>query len=157
MPHWPHQAASPCAGPTGQDPHSHNPGRLCKAATRGRKCTPPATHAEHLEKPSAWLEGQRRKKLCRPGSLVWGVEYKPQECLLSPASKARLSVFSGMGFCPREEASLRQHESGMSETGWKRVSPVSSGCPPHKCCPPWTPHTQGKQEGLGLLMSGGSQ
>lgn len=65
-------------------------------------------------------------------------ESKPQECLLSPASKAHLSVFSGMGFCLREEASLLQPKLGTSETGWKTASPASSGCPHHTHCPPWT-------------------
>lgn len=87
-------------------------------------------------------------------------ESKPQECLLSPASKAHLSVFSAMGFCLREEASLLQPKLGTTETGWKTASPASSGYPHRTHCPPWTtppPHHLGKLTGLGLPLSGGGR
>lgn len=112
----PTRALFPCPRWT----YSRHPGRLHEAATRGHQCTLPATHTEHLEKLSAWLEGpQFRNKLCRQVSLVWGGESKPQECWLSPAVKAHFSFFSGMGLylCLHKEVSLLLCEWGCQRLG----------------------------------------
>ena len=80
------------------------------------------THKEHLERPAVWLQGPQFRNgtlsARLSGTGLWRIQ--PQERLLSPASKAHLSVFSGMGFCLHEEASFRQYELGMSKTGWKQ-------------------------------------
>lgn len=102
------------AGPSGCDP-----GRPCEAATRGRKCTHPQGAPGETCSLAPGTTIQKRTLSARLSATgLWRIQ--PQERLLSPASKAHLSVFSGMGFCLHEEASFRQYELGMSKTGWKQ-------------------------------------
>lgn len=69
-------------------------------------------------------------------------EFKPQECLLSLASKAHLLVFSETGFCLHEEAPTLQCELGTSGTGWTpSVCPQRAHRPSWTTCPPpWETH-----------------
>lgn len=79
-------------------------------------------------------------------------EFKPQECLLSLASKAHLLVFSETGFCLHEEAPTLQCELGTSGTGWTpSVCPQRAHCPSWTTCPPLGKHT-----GLGFSLGRGS-
>lgn len=142
--------------------YSRHPGGLHEAATRGHQCTLPATHTEHLEKLSAWLEGpQFRNKLCRQVFLVWGGESKPQDCWVSPAVKAHFSFFSGMGLNLRlhKEVSLLLCEWGCQrlEGAGGTALPSSSGYAHHACCPPWTTHPLGNKACLSSRWSGGNQ
>ena len=76
-------------------------------------------------------------------------EFKPQECLLSLASKAHLFVFSGTGFCLHEEAPPLQCELGTS-------GPPLSALNVHIALPGPPAHPLGKHTGLGFPLGGGS-
>ena len=76
-------------------------------------------------------------------------EFKPQECLLSLASKAHLFVFSGTGFCLHEEA---PHCS----VSWERQDPL---CLPPTCTLPFLDHLptpSGNTQGLASLWVEGA-
>ena len=79
-------------------------------------------------------------------------EFRPQECLLSLASKAHLLVFSGTGFCLHEEAPPPQCELGTSGLAGPPLSAPSV----HTALPGPPAHPLGKHTGLGFPLGGRS-
>lgn len=128
MSHWPHQASFLMS----QWVHSHNPGRLHKAATRGRKCTPPAAHTKHLDTLAAWLEGWTTIQTQTAGKALWheyGESRLSSECWFSSALKAHLSSFFGIRFCGKASVCTREHPSG-TEWGDVRCQGLGGSPPP---------------------------